>query len=96
MSGSVGHTKSPQATGDIHAPFDSTIRFLQSINTPPPTSAPAFGYIVFTATADKLNCTEIAAKLESTISSLVSVNVDVEGAIEMGQVSDNTVLCYFD
>jgi hypothetical protein len=73
ISGSVGHTKSPQATGDIHAPFDSTIRFLQSINTPPPTSAPAFGYIVFTATADKLNCTEIAAKLESTISSLVSV-----------------------
>jgi hypothetical protein len=89
MSSLVSPTKFAQAIADIHGPLNSTERSLQSIAMPPPTSTPAPGYIVFDVVADELNCTEIASSLYSRIGgALLSVSVDVEGTVELGQVSD--------
>ena len=83
MLGSVSHAKRSQATADFHAPL-GTKRSLQNNATLP--SVQTLGYIVFTAIADKLNCTEIAARLVQ-FEGLVSVTVDAKGTIETGQVS---------
>ena len=72
---------------NINVPFGSTKHTL------PPTSSPAPGYIVFTATAYESNCTEIANKLNGT-PGVLSVTADVEGTIELSSVSDNAVLCH--
>jgi hypothetical protein len=93
MSGLASPAKHPQVIADFHGPFNSTTRFLQSIATPPPTSTPAPGYIVFTAIANVTNCSEVAAYLSSKIER--TIYVDVEGTIELGQVSDSTLLCHF-
>jgi hypothetical protein len=57
-----------------------------AIATSPSSPTPVPGYIVFTAIADELNCTEIAAKLRGT-QGVLSVNVDVGGSTELGLVS---------
>ena len=87
MSGSESHATHPQATEDNHASFNDTERSLQSIAAPSPTSTLAPGYIVFTVIATNFNCTEIAANLKSRINGLLDVYVDLEGTIEVEQVS---------
>ncbi len=74
-----------------HAPFDA-LRSLHDEATPPPTSTPSPGYMVFTATAVDRNCTEIAAALMN-IKGVYNVSVDIEGTTTTGRVSDNFIIC---
>lgn len=75
----------------LASPFD-TKRSLQNDSTPPPTSTPAYGYIVFTTIGLELTCEQIATRLRST-SGVLSVDVDVGGTTELGSVSD--IALYF-
>jgi len=84
----------PRRRLNVHDPFD-TKRSLQNIDTPSPTSTPTAGYIVFTAVGVKRTCDEIAATLNST-PGVISVSVDVGGTTELGNVSDNAILCHPD
>jgi hypothetical protein len=83
----------PRRRLNIHAPFGSTKRSLQSIDTPPPTSSPAPGYIVFSANGYEFTCDQIANKLNDT-PGVLSVTVDTGGTIELSTVSDIAVLCH--
>jgi hypothetical protein len=62
---------------DMPDPFGIE-RSLQIHSTPPPTSTPAYGYIVFTTIGLELTCEQIATRLRGT-AGVLSVDVDVGG-----------------
>jgi hypothetical protein len=80
---------------NIHAPSDSAERSVQAIDVTPPMTTPAPGYIVFTAIGFDLSCEQIATRLNAT-SGVITVSADVGGIIELGSVSDKSVLCHLD